>query len=394
MASPHVVRMEEISLGDDERGSIEYKILMAYAQRRLSVRKYGTLLENEANVWKPSPLTKRKVKLAHQRDTDGPIPRAVYEGGVVKKQSKEQPKQKPSTYPFHTWIRCSGVSEEVDDTPMSGVLKLQGPSEETSQHQTTSVQLAAAQRAERGSTMSLVSPNYYQLSLSNSKAPAWGNVSLSILWALPPQGETSTSLNYFLERLIASFLSHPLSQSGETADVSHIADKLVKLVTSRPQETPSDVSFRTLDARSEEDDDDNLPGGSEGKERDEDKIIQEIVSLLIQEGDRLDKEIKKDKVLYQHFNEMLSYPFFKKITDLFLKGVVADSTTKPGDQLQCTKVAFTMEVTTRLIALDYHPMNLVLGFGYKYLIDHFKPWIQDRGGWEKALTSPDEEEVE
>ncbi|KFU93645.1 Apoptosis facilitator Bcl-2-like 14, partial [Chaetura pelagica] len=270
--------MEEISLGDDERGSIEYKILMAYAQRRLSVRKYGTLLENEANVWKPSPLTKRKVKLAHQRDTDGPIPRAVYEGGVVKKQSKEQPKQKPSTYPFHTWIRCSGVSEEVDDTPMSGVLKLQGPSEETSQHQTN-------------------------------------------------------------------------------------------------------VSFRTLDARSEEDDDDNLPGGSEGKERDEDKIIQEIVSLLIQEGDRLDKEIKKDKVLYQHFNEMLSYPFFKKITDLFLKGVVADSTTKPGDQLQCTKVAFTMEVTTRLIALDYHPMNLVLGFGYKYLIDHFKPWIQDRGGW-------------
>ncbi|XP_051474230.1 apoptosis facilitator Bcl-2-like protein 14 [Apus apus] len=314
MASPNDVSMEEIPLGDDERDSIEYKILMAYAQRRLSVRKYGTLLENEANVWKSSSLTKRKVKLAHQSSIDGPTPIAVYQGGKVEQQSKNQPKQKSRAYPG-TPFPCDRPKQEVHRIPLSGRFKFTHY-EETSQHQTS-----------------------------------------------------------------------------ETADVSHIADKLAKLVTSRPQESPSDVSFRTLDAGSEEDDIDSLPGGSEGKEH-EDKIIQEIVSLLRREGDRLDEKIKKDKVLYQHFKEMLSYPFFKKITDSFLEGVVADSTTKPGDQLQCTKVAFTMEVAIRLTAMDNHPMNLVLGFGLKYLREHFKPWIQDRGGWEKALTSLDEEEVE
>lgn len=56
----------------------------------------------------------------------------------------------------------------------------------------------------------------------------------------------SKSLNYFLERLIAFFISHPPSHSGETADVNHIADKLAKLVTSRSQESPSDVSFKIM----------------------------------------------------------------------------------------------------------------------------------------------------
>lgn len=82
---------------------------------------------------------------------------------------------------------------------------------------------------------------------------------------------------------------------------------------------------------------------------------------------------------------MLSYTFFKRITDLVLEDVSADSTNKPRDQVQCTKVAFTMEVATRLTAVDTHPMNLVLGFGLKYLREHFKPWIQDQGGWVRVL---------
>lgn len=49
--------------------------------------------------------------------------------------------------------------------------------------------------------------------------------------------------------------------------------------------------------------------------------------------------------------------------------------------MQCKKVAYTMEVATRLTAVDNHPMNLVLGFGAKYLREHFRPWIQDQGGW-------------
>ncbi|KAM9293377.1 apoptosis facilitator Bcl-2-like protein 14 [Morus bassanus] len=261
MSSPNDISMEEIPLEDDERNSIEYKILMAYAQRRLSASKYGKLLKNEANVQKSSSLIRREVKIDHQRDKDGPSQGAVDE--------------------------------------------------------------------------------------------------------------------------------------GETANVNHVADKLAKLVASRSQESPSDVSFKIMcRASGQEQDDSALPDGSEGKEHDEEKIIQTIVSLLRQSGDRLEEKIKKDRVFYQHFKDVLSYTFFKRITDLFLEDVSADSTSEPGGQVQCKKVAFTMEVATRLTAVDNHPMNLVLGFGLKYLREHFKPWIQDQGGWEKALTSLDQEEVE
>ncbi|KAM6144557.1 apoptosis facilitator Bcl-2-like protein 14 [Phoenicopterus ruber ruber] len=262
MSLPNDVSMEEIPLEDDERDSIEYKILMAYAQRRLSVSKYGKLLKNEANVQKSSSSIRRKVETDHQRDKDGPSQRIFFE-------------------------------------------------------------------------------------------------------------------------------------SGETADVNHIADKLAKLVTSRSQAPPSDVSFKIMcQGPCQKQDDSDPADGSEGKEHDEEKIIQRIVSLLKQSGDRLEEKIKKDKVFHQHFTDMLSYSFFERIIDLFLEGVSADSASEPRGQVQCTKVAFTMEVVTRLTAVDNHPMNLVLGFGLKYLREHFKPWIQDQGGWEKALTSLDQEEVE
>ncbi|XP_010077372.1 PREDICTED: apoptosis facilitator Bcl-2-like protein 14 [Pterocles gutturalis] len=270
MSSPKD-RSMEVLLDDDDRDSIEYKILMAYAQRRLSVSSYVKLLKNEANTQKSSSLTRRKVLIDHQRDKDRPS---------------------------HT-INC-------------------------------------------------------------------------LLYFPPP------------------------SQSGERADVNHIADKLAKLVTSRSQESPSDVSFKTTyDTPCREQDDSVPTGGSEGEEHDEEKIIQTIVSLLRESGDRLEEKMKKDTVFSALFEDMLTYTFFERITDSFLENVSADSTNElSGHQVQCTKVAFTMEVATRLNAVDNHPMNLVLGFGLKYLREHFKPWIQDQGGWEKALTSLDQEEVE
>lgn len=92
-------------------------------------------------------------------------------------------------------------------------------------------------------------------------------------------------------------------------------------------------------------------------------------------------QIKKDRVFNQCFKDMLSYPFFKRITDVLLEDVSAASTREPGGRIQCTKVAFAMEAAARLTAVDNHPMNVVLGFGLKYLREHFKPWIQDQGGW-------------
>lgn len=88
MSLPNVVSMEEILLEDDERDSIEYKILLAYAQRRLSVSKYGKLLENEANVQKPSSLIRRQGKTDHLRDTDRSSLRAFFQAPVIQLQSK------------------------------------------------------------------------------------------------------------------------------------------------------------------------------------------------------------------------------------------------------------------------------------------------------------------
>ncbi|XP_071589436.1 apoptosis facilitator Bcl-2-like protein 14 [Heliangelus exortis] len=306
MSLPNDVSMEEIPLEDDERDSIEYKILMAYAQRRLSVSKYGKLLKNETNL-------KRKVKSDSQRGKGGPSQTCdiVCQGGGTQQHSKKEPKGKHlprSCLPFHcVTVKRQGYSESTSE-------EFETNQEENSQHQTS-----------------------------------------------------------------------------ETADVNHIADKLATLVTSRSQGSSLVSSFR---AQCRGDDDSVLTDGSEDKEHDENKIIQDIVSLLRQEGDRLEEKIKKDNVLRQHFKEMLSYTFFERVTDLFLEHVTADSKSKPEDQVQCTKVAFTMEIATRLTAVDNHPMNLVLGFGLKYLREHFKPWIQDQGGWEKALTSLDQEEVE
>ncbi|POI25158.1 hypothetical protein CIB84_011092, partial [Bambusicola thoracicus] len=179
------------------------------------------------------------------------------------------------------------------------------------------------------------------------------------------------------------------------ADVNHIVDKLSKLVTTRSQPSPSDVTFKMLmHTRALEQDGRDIADENEGGGNDEEKTIQTIVALLRKSGDQLEEKFKKDRSFYHRFEDMLSYAFFERLTDLFLENVSADSTNETEDQLQCTKVAFTLEVATRLTAVDNHPMNLVMGFGLKYLREHFSPWIRDHGGWDKALSSLDQEEVE
>ncbi|NXT01437.1 B2L14 protein, partial [Jacana jacana] len=307
MASPNDVSMEEIPLEDDERNGIEYKILMAYAQRRLSISKYKKLLDKEANDHNPSSIG-GKVETEHQRDEEGPT--AVFKGGVLEEQSKKKSKRYLPGCGLRFFCRKGGKKM----SPMPSLQKCL------------------------------------------TKSP--GAQSKIVL-----QGNSQ-------------------HQTSETADVNNIADKLAKLVTSRSQESPSDVTFRTGNQGLHQEQDDNNPTDeTEGKEHNEEKIIQTIVSLLKQAGDQLEEKIKKDRVFYQQFKDMLSYTFFKRITDLFLEDVSAVSTSKTGDQVQCKKVAFTMEVATRLTAVDSHPMSLVLGFGSKYLREHFKPWIQDQGGW-------------
>ncbi|XP_010213258.1 PREDICTED: apoptosis facilitator Bcl-2-like protein 14 [Tinamus guttatus] len=258
-SSSNDANMEEIPLEDDERDSIEYRILMAYAQRRLSADKYGKLLQKEANVQKSLSLIRRRVETENQ------------------------------------------------------------------------------------------------------------------------------------EILITFFFP---SQSDEKANVDHIADRLAKLITSRFQPSPSEVSFKLFYNQSPQRQSRSATDGSKDEESDEEKIIQTIVALLRQSGDQLEEKIEKDQTFYQYLVNRLSYAFFEGLIDLTLTAVSAESTSETEGQAQCTKAAFALELATRLTAVDSHPMNMILGFGVKYLREHFTPWIQYQGGWEKALTLLDQEEIE
>nr|XP_009677016.1 PREDICTED: apoptosis facilitator Bcl-2-like protein 14 [Struthio camelus australis] len=329
MSSPNDANMEEIPLEDDERDSIEYKILMAYAQRRLSVSEYGKLMKKEANVQKPSSLNGRAVKFEYQSPNEaGPSQTEVSQGAMLECLSQMQTRRK---YLSKYCLPSSFSREKHEKIPKPSFLQKPFLAQSSTRH-------------------------FY-------------------LPVVQYQG--------------------PSKVKHETANVDHIADRLAKLVTSRPQPSPSDVSFKMLpcgpDLKLQGR---GATGGSESEENDEEKIIQTIVALLRQSGDQLEEKIKKDKTFYQHFIDMLSYTFFKRVTDLILEDVSADSTSKTEGQIQCTKVAFTLEVATRLTAVDNHPMNMVLGFGIKYLREHFTPWIQNQGGWEKALTLLDQEEIE
>uniref|UniRef100_W5NKE7 Apoptosis facilitator Bcl-2-like protein 14 n=1 Tax=Lepisosteus oculatus TaxID=7918 RepID=W5NKE7_LEPOC len=120
----------------------------------------------------------------------------------------------------------------------------------------------------------------------------------------------------------------------------------------------------------------------------EDYAIQRVVELLRESGDQLDEEIKKDKVLSKAFQNLFSYAFFASVADLFLMrtGAAADA-----DQ-QRAKIALTAEMTSKLTAVDNHPMNRVLGFGAKYLQEHFTPWVQSQGGWERAFDGTEDDD--
>ncbi|KAG9339085.1 hypothetical protein JZ751_024114 [Albula glossodonta] len=122
-----------------------------------------------------------------------------------------------------------------------------------------------------------------------------------------------------------------------------------------------------------------------------DDVIQRVVELLRESGDRLNEEMKKDETLAKTLRSCFTYSMFESVTSLFLDRVDPSSipSTKTAEQ---AKIALTFEVTNRLTAVDCHPMNMLMGFGAKYLQDNFSTWVKQRGGWDKAFE--DDEEVQ
>ncbi|XP_065134966.2 apoptosis facilitator Bcl-2-like protein 14 [Paramisgurnus dabryanus] len=126
---------------------------------------------------------------------------------------------------------------------------------------------------------------------------------------------------------------------------------------------------------------------SEGVEADgNDDIIERLVELLKESGDELNEKIKRNHKLFEDLQRAITYSMFEKLITTFIKSVVPQ-TTRNREQ-----IALTFEMTSRLRALDLQPMNRVMGFGAQYLQQHFTPWVQKHGGWEKAFEDDDDEE--
>jgi hypothetical protein len=78
-------------------------------------------------------------------------------------------------------------------------------------------------------------------------------------------------------------------------------------------------------------------------------------------------------------DKLSSYSMFETITDQLLRDV--DTRGESEAKARGFKAALAIDATAKLTAVDNHPMNRVLGFGTKYLKEHFSSWVQQHGGW-------------
>ncbi|XP_016369867.1 apoptosis facilitator Bcl-2-like protein 14 [Sinocyclocheilus rhinocerous] len=131
------------------------------------------------------------------------------------------------------------------------------------------------------------------------------------------------------------------------------------------------------------------PDSPVAKEANSDVIVR-LVDLLKTSGDELNETIQSNQELLGYLQQTFSYDLFKKLTKAFITSSVPEFLQSRKKREQ---IALAFEVTSRLKALDLHPMNRVMGYGAQYLQENFAPWVKQHGGWEKAFDDDDDEEV-
>ncbi|XP_026558055.1 apoptosis facilitator Bcl-2-like protein 14 isoform X1 [Pseudonaja textilis] len=324
--------MEEIPLEDTDRTSVEFRVLMVYAQRRLSVSKYGQLLEREPRVQEERKEAVQVDTLAKEEEVTLPeISPEDHKPPKQKDQKKVKKKKKAKTKTRTNW-KCFCIPSCLRPQARDG----------------RNLRVSLKQDSINGHAMKLTTR----------------------VEGLP-----------------------------NDSDISRLAEKLVEIVDhsrfpNGKKSSPLVERALTLEEDGGSTSKPIPPIGIDGLDNEE-KVVDAIVALLRKSGDELEEKMKKDKTFCQCIWDMMtSYAFFRRVTDQFLEEIPIDSTVVSEDEVKSMKVALIMEATTKLTAVDNHPMNLVLGFGTKYLQENFSPWIQSQGGWLKALGLSDQEEVE
>ncbi|XP_032076382.1 apoptosis facilitator Bcl-2-like protein 14 [Thamnophis elegans] len=325
-----LANMEEINLEDADGTSVEFRVLMAYAQRRLSASKYGQLLERESGVQEErrevvpaDTLAKEEVTLPEISPEDHKPPKPKDQKAKKKKKAKTKTRTNWKYFCVPSCLR-----------PQTRAAR--------------NLQVSLKQDSVNGHAMKLI-PRIEGLS-------------------------DDLDISRVAERLV-EIVDHSRCPGGKKG--TPVLERALSL------EEDGGLASKPVP-----------PAGLDGLDNEE-NVIDAIVALLRKSGDELEEEMRKDKTFCQSiWNMMTSYAFFRRVTDQFLEEMPIDSTVNSEDEVKSMKVALIMEATTRLTAVDNHPMNLVLGFGTKYLQENFSPWIQSQGGWLIALGLPDQEEVE
>ncbi|XP_025735756.1 apoptosis facilitator Bcl-2-like protein 14 [Callorhinus ursinus] len=318
--------LEEIPLDDDDTSSIEFKILAFYAKHHV--------FKNSPAVFSPKLLRTRSWSQKGLRGWSANESRTQVSWPCRDSPSSEKPlnlaKKKSS------WRTLFGVIEKEEDAPSSPVPVLQG-----------AIAYQAGPQSQQWSRSLTNVEQHAEREAVDPKVVSIAHRVAEIVYSWPPpeefhdQGGSSKSKG--------NFVHHFPHRQGQC---------------SQPRATST-------------------------KKDGEDQIIAKIVELLKYSGDHLERELKKDKTLMNSFQNQLSYPVFKTITDHFLRGV--DTRGESEVTARGFKAALAIDATAKLTAIDNHPMNRVLGFGTKYLKDNFSPWVQQQGGWEKVFGIAHEE---
>ncbi|XP_072810547.1 apoptosis facilitator Bcl-2-like protein 14 isoform X3 [Vicugna pacos] len=332
MCTTSTCDLEDIPLDDDDPDSMEFKILEFYVKHHV--------FRNTSAVLSPKPLRTRSLS---QRGP-GPAIEAWAQGPWPCRNSQSSEKAVHLAKKKSSWRTLFGVVEKEDDSQSSPPeIRAQGQRAGKPQSGPRSQQRPLSlSTAERRSEHQAVDPKV--VSIANRVA--------EIVYSWPPPEE-----------------QHNLLKGGGFQSTGTVV--LQGLQLQGPQlQGPQ-------------------PKAPSAKKDGEDQIIAKIVELLKYSGDQLERELKKDKALMSRFQDGLTYPVFKTITDQFLRAV--DTRGESEVKVHSFKAALAIDAMSKLTAIDNHPMNKVLGFGAKYLKENFTPWIQQHGGWEKVLGVSDEE---
>ncbi|KAM7134243.1 LOW QUALITY PROTEIN: bcl-2-like protein 12 [Macrochelys suwanniensis] len=110
------------------------------------------------------------------------------------------------------------------------------------------------------------------------------------------------------------------------------------------------------------------------------QVIQRLVTLLEEQAGVINQEIEADPLLRSSLSR-LSYRSF-----WLAEAYTARGPSQPQPQL--TQLALTMELTRKVVGINSHTVQTLMGYSLQYM-DMFVPWLQQQGGWE-SIAGQDE----